>query len=60
MVFGGTYTGHNKSLRNRQWLIAAPGRVYVITFTALSAAWEKRVSTGEASVATFKVTEEKK
>ena len=58
--FGGTYTAQGKNLRSRQWLVAAPGRVYILTLTALSTAWDTRLPAGQASVETFRVLDEKK
>ena len=59
VTFGGSFTQGGKPLRNRQWLITAPGRLYIVTFTTLQSSWDTRAVTGEASVSTFKVLDEK-
>jgi hypothetical protein len=63
VCFGGTYTLNGKPLRNRVWLIAQGGndsRVYIVTFTALAAASDMRLPIADASVATFKIFDEKR
>lgn len=59
VTFGGNYTSGNKPLQNRVWLITAPGGVYIVTFTSLTSAYQKRLPTAETSVATFTVLDEK-
>jgi hypothetical protein len=58
--FGGTYTAGGKPLRNRVWLIGGDSRVYIVTFTSLSATCESRLPTADACVGTFKIVDEKK